>query len=168
LFSEQSDLDLGVVQESVLALPEVDVISLTDVMFRFRLASVPVDIVRYRYPLLNSTSAGPGGFATASLEDLATMKLAAVVRRGIRRDFWDLDEIFRRGGVTLPQALAGYLRRFGVQESDLYHVLRALTYFDDAERETIMPTGLTQQRWDAIKLSLTSQASAALKASIEP
>lgn len=163
LFSREASLDLADVQEAVVGLPGVDVISLTDAMFRFRVAAVPVDVVRYRYPLLNSTVAGPRGFATASLEDLATMKLAAVARRGIRRDFWDLDEMFRQGSFTLEQALDSYVRRFGLKESDLYHVLRALTFFDDAERETTYPLGLGPERWQAIKVTLTEHAQRALR-----
>jgi hypothetical protein len=44
-----------------------------------------------------------------------------------------------------------YLRRYGVKESDLYHVLKALTYFDDAEADALFPLGLTGERWETIK-----------------
>jgi len=64
------------------------------------------------------------------------MKLAAIARRGIRRDFWDLHALVE-SGIALRDAAAGYLRRFGVAETDLYPVLKALTYFDDADREPV-------------------------------
>jgi hypothetical protein len=35
--------------------------------------------------------------------------------------------------------------------SDSYHVLRALTYFEDAERDPVMPRGPTQERWSEIR-----------------
>jgi hypothetical protein len=47
--------------------------------------------------------------------------------------------------------LDAYLRRFGKLESDLYHVIRSLTYFEDAEQETIGPMGLSRERWEYIK-----------------
>ena len=79
------------------------------------------------------------------------MKLSAVSRRGIRRDFWDLYEMFSRQTPSLDCALDSYLRRYGVKESDLYHVLKALTYFDDAEADTLLPLGLSDERWHKIK-----------------
>jgi len=164
LFSLRPDLDLTSARAGAAELADVQVLSLTDATLRFRASGVPVDIVRYPYPLLNAPSRGPEGWATASVEDLATMKLSAVAQRGIRRDFWDLDEIFARGGISLERALQSYVRRFGVRESDVYHVLRSLSYFDDAERETIMPDGLTPSRWEAIKASTSKRAAAALAA----
>lgn len=63
-------------------------------------AGVPVDVVRYRYPLLEPTDV----FASvhvAGLRDLAAMKLGAVARRGIRRDFWDLRAVLEHGARVL-------------------------------------------------------------------
>lgn len=94
---------------------------------------------------------GPEGFAVAGRMDLAVMKLAAIAHRGLRRDFWDLHELVTRGGVSLDSALDAYLRRFGKAEPDLYHVLRSLTFFDDAEQEPLMPAGLTPAHWMAIQ-----------------
>jgi hypothetical protein len=167
LFSRAPDLDLGALRRSVVALPEVQVISLSDAMFRFRIDTVSVDVVRYGYPLLNATAEGPEGFSTASLEDLATMKLAAIARRGSRRDFWDLSEILRQGRLSLEGALECYVRRFGVEESDVYQVLRALTYFEDAEREETEHHGLTDEIWATIKTDLTAHAKRVLLASID-
>jgi hypothetical protein len=75
--------------------------------------------------------------------------------------------MLRRGGLTLERALECYVRRFGLQESDVYHVLRALTYFDDAERETTKPLGLTDEGWATIKADLTAHAQQVLLASVQ-
>ena len=151
LFSQDPSLDLESARSAFALLPEFEVDSLTDATLRFRIGTVPVDVVRYPYPLLNPPADGPGHFPIASLEDLATMKLSAVSRRGIRRDFWDLFEMFSRQTPSLDHALDSYLRRYGVKESDLYHVLKALTYFDDAEADALFPLGLTGERWETIK-----------------
>ena len=37
----------------------------------------------------------------ASLRDLAAMELAAVAKRGVRREYWDLYEILTRTRLTL-------------------------------------------------------------------
>jgi hypothetical protein len=167
LFSLSSDLDLEQVRVRASTLTTIDVVSVTDAALQFRMQGVPVDVVRYPYPLLNRTVAGPRGVATASIEDLATMKLAAATRRGIRRDFWDLHEIFERGGLTLESALHSYVRRYGVQQSDVYHVLRALGHFEDAERETLMPQGLTLEKWRSVKAAMSERAARALGSLVE-
>ena len=162
LFSLRPNLDLESARAGIAELEGIEVLSLTDAALRFRASGVPVDIVSYAHPLLNAPCEGPQGVATASVEDLATMKLSAVAQRGIRRDFWDLDEIFENGGVSLERALQSYVRRFGVQESDVYHVLRSLTYFGDADKETVMPDGLTEAKWGEIKASVSERAVRAL------
>ncbi len=95
------------------------------------------------------------------------MKLSAIASRGIRRDFWDLHEILTRSRVTLDAALDAYVRRFGVKKSDVYHVLEALTYFDDAERDP-RPRGLTAKHWNAIRAYFRTRAPKALRKRLEP
>lgn len=151
LFSRAPDLDLERARSTFSSLSDFEVTSLTDATLRFRIGLTPVDLVRYPYPLLKSLGSGPDGFPIASLEDLATMKLSAVSRRGIRRDFWDLHALFTDTSLSLSQALDDYVRRYGVSESDLYHVLKSLTYFHDAEAEVLLPLGLTTAHWETIK-----------------
>jgi len=85
----------------------------------------------------------------------------------IRRDFWDLHEILRSGTVTLESALSSYSRRYGVKESDLYHVIRSLTFFDDAEADALMPEGMSKESWEAIKAWFVEHAPKALATSLE-
>jgi Nucleotidyl transferase AbiEii toxin, Type IV TA system len=145
------------------AFPGAQLVAATDAALHLVVdETTPIDIVAYRYPLLADAVPGPEGFPVAGLLDLAVMKLAAISRRGIRRDFWDLHEIATRGGVTLDDALDGYIKRFGKSEPDLYHVLRALTYFDDAEAEEVFPQGLQCEHWDVIKGYFLEHAPAAL------
>lgn len=132
------------------AVPDLAVLAMSDVALRARLGETPIDVVRYRYPPLEPPVPGPAGFPVAGLRDLATMKLAAIARRGIRRDFWDLREIARHH-VSLRDAARDYVDRFGVAESNLYHVLRALTYFEDADKDPVFPVGLTAPAWAEIQ-----------------
>jgi hypothetical protein len=106
---------------------------------------------------------GPEGVPMAGIRDLATMKFAAVSQRGIRRDFWDHFELLRRG-TALGQALDDYALRYGASHSDLYHVLRALTYFGDADRDSVMPAGMDELLWREIKAFFEQQAPDALRA----
>jgi hypothetical protein len=72
------------------------------------------------------------GCSLAAPIDIAAMKLVAVSQRGVRKAFHDLVAL-DRNGVDLDSMLEAYRRRFRV--GDVTHVLRALTWFDDAEGE---------------------------------
>jgi hypothetical protein len=126
-------------------------IGVTDITLSVRVGPVPVDFVRYPYKTLARFSRGPEGVRLASLRDLAVMKLAAITRRGVRRDFWDLFEILDRGSIQLADAFADYRRKFGISEADIYHVIRALTWFEEAERDRVFPKGLTRIKWRQIR-----------------
>ncbi len=82
---------------------------------------------------------------------------SACARRGLRRDFWDLYAI-AQAGLPLHEAIAAFLARFGKGEADAYHLIRALTYFEDAEKEPALPRGLTARRWAEIKRFFLTEA----------
>ena len=79
------------------------------------------------------------------------MKLAAIATRGIRRDFWDLHAILTSSRITLRRAFEDYTQKFGVSEVDVYQVVRALSWFEDAERDELLPRGLTTKHWRVIR-----------------
>ncbi len=157
LFGEPGAADLERVRAEVMAtLDDAEVVAFTDVAMHLKTSAGAIDIVAYPYALLETANAGPAGFPVAGLLDLATMKLAAVSKRGVTRDFWDLYEILNHKDTTLNKALEAYLNRFGKRESDLYHVIRSLTYFADAENETVLPSGMTVELWKRIKNFFTA------------
>lgn len=160
-FSLSPDLDVGQFADRLRSLG-ASVIGVTDVTLSVRVGSVPVDFVRYPYKMLARFSRGPEGVRLASLRDLAVMKLAAIARRGIRRDFWDLFEILDRRSMRLGAALDDYRRKFGVSEANIYHVIRALTWFDEAERDRVFPKGLTRPKWRQVRAWFEAAASAEL------
>jgi len=90
LFSMTSNPALRKLQLASSKAAGVRVLQSNEVMIALEVLGVPVDVVKYPYPLLDPTIAGPQGFPIARLRDLAAMKLAAIARRGIQRDFWDL------------------------------------------------------------------------------
>jgi hypothetical protein len=163
LFSLEHDADL----DALLAAASTDigdlkVMARSDVTLRLRITETVVEFVRYPYPLLEPTVAGPQGFAVAGLRDLAAMKLATVAGRGLRRDFWDLFVIVR-SGLTLVESARCYLARFGLKQPDLYHLARALTWFGEAETEKTYPRGLDEQKWQEIKVFFRSEAPGLLR-----
>lgn len=73
-------------------------------------------------------------FAVADVRDIALMKLAAISGRGSRKDFIDLYMILR-SAPTLREYFPLLPRKYGKDRINTYHILKSLTYFNDAEAE---------------------------------
>ncbi|HSL17483.1 MAG TPA: nucleotidyl transferase AbiEii/AbiGii toxin family protein [Methylomirabilota bacterium] len=97
-------------------------------------------------------------FALAEVRDIALMKLAAIASRGSRKDFVDLFVILR-GGPTLAEYLSWLPRKYGEERVNTYHVLKSLTWFEDAEDEP-MPRMLEPFDWDECKAFFVREAHA--------
>lgn len=69
----------------------------------------------------------------ASIEDIAAMKVAAIIQRGRRRDFIDIYYLLNK--YSLEQIIKFVLKKYpGYQE---ILIMRALIYFEDAEEEEL-------------------------------
>ncbi len=79
---------------------------------------------------------------------LAT-KLHAILDRGLRRDFFDLYVMLQQQRLGIASLLAA-IRTVYAGAIDDGLLLRALTYFDDADREAPLP-GEGPSDWNAVK-----------------
>ena len=80
---------------------------------------------------------------------LLATKLHAVLDRGTRRDFFDLYVLLHRHTLGIAECLAS-MRQVYKQEVNDGLLLRALTYFDDADREAGLP-GEGPADWETVK-----------------
>lgn len=80
---------------------------------------------------------------------LLATKLHALIDRGARRDFFDLYVTLQANGLGIAECLAA-IRAVFRQEVNDGLVLRALTFFDDAEREARLP-GEGVEDWATVK-----------------
>ena len=80
------------------------------------------------------------------------MKLAAIASRGSRKDFVDLWLLTSRYW-PIADCLELYRRKFAAR--DIGHVVRSLTYFDDADEEPPLRL-LIDADWQEIKRGLMS------------
>lgn len=104
----------------------------------------------YTYPLLGNLKKFLG-VNVASVKDIAPMKIAAVSDRGTKRDFIDLYciiAIYKR--CTLKDALRFYDQKFKLLHQNKLHLLKSLTYFEDAEKERT-PRMLAPVEWREVK-----------------
>ncbi len=111
------------------------------------LGGTPVSLFHYAYPMLGHPQSWRG-LDVASLEDIAAMKLSAVLGRGSKKDFIDLYELCQRPG--LDRVMKTVVRKFPLHADLPLQAARALLYFEDAEKEP-MPRMLGTTTWDAIK-----------------
>jgi hypothetical protein len=80
---------------------------------------------------------------------LLATKLHAILDRGLRRDFFDLYVLLEQERLGIAALLAA-IRRVYPGEIDDGLLLRALTYFDDADREAALP-GEGPKDWSAVR-----------------
>jgi hypothetical protein len=95
---------------------------------------VRTSLLAFPYAPLEAPTPTVEGVPVASVRDIAAMKIEAIASRGARKDFYDLYFICL-DGLSLDGALDAFRLRFASASPDIYHRLRALTFFDDAERE---------------------------------
>jgi hypothetical protein len=96
-----------------------------------RVDETVVSFLQFSYPLLEEPSMiEEGGFLLAGLDDLACMKLAALLQRAERKDYFDLYAFLQRG-YTLRELATSFERKFGFEATS--SLARAAVYFDDAE-----------------------------------
>lgn len=102
----------------------------------------------YNYPLLRKTIEFEG-INLASLADIAAMKIHAIEQRGTMRDFVDI--YFLSKQYSLDEMIAFYQKKYSRDPDRLYFAIRALDYFEDAEKESEMPKMLVSVDWDEVK-----------------
>lgn len=84
----------------------------------------------YPYPLLMPLIKTKD-ILIASLEDIAAMKLVAIIQRGIYRDFIDMYYLIKKLG--LKNILSASARKY--KEMNVYLALQSLLYFEDAKKD---------------------------------
>lgn len=111
------------------------------------LGGIKVSLLGYPYPVLFPLAY----FQTISVadpRDIACMKLSAVAGRGSKRDFIDLYVLANEFG--LAGLLDLFKSKFSRINYNILHILKSLTYFDDADKEP-MPNLLAEISWEEVK-----------------
>ena len=80
-------------------------------------------------------------------KDIIAMKINAILKRAVKKDFWDLAELLKH--YSLKECIDFYNENFKNQLL-LISIPRAITYFDDAE-ESEEPVSLKNQTWSSVK-----------------
>jgi predicted nucleotidyltransferase component of viral defense system len=133
--------------------PEAVMTSISPRTLYLQVQGTTVSLFGYSYPLVASLIRPDDSLLPlASREDIAAMKLAAIASRGSRKDFVDLWLLATRYW-SLSDCLDLYREKFAAR--DFGHVVRSLTYFDDADEEPPLRL-LIDVDWEEIKRDLVS------------
>lgn len=124
--------------------------SQTDTMLFLYVQDVKVDMLLLPYPLIKPIDE-IAGIRLASVPDIIAMKLSAVARRGVKKDFWDIAALLDE--YDIAQMIGFYQAKY--ESRDIFHVIRSLVYFEDAENQKD-PQRLKSTSWQEVKIKITS------------
>jgi predicted nucleotidyltransferase component of viral defense system len=114
---------------------------------------VKVDFVNYQYPLLKKKLV-IDGIRLASKEDIAAMKLNAIVGRGSKKDFIDL--YFLLNDFSLNQMIDFYIKKYF--DGSKFMVVKSLSFFSDADLEQTPPV-FSDFDWEVCKHKILFEVS---------
>lgn len=117
--------------------------------------SIKISLFAYSYLFLNPLLEEKD-LALASLEDIACMKLSAIVSRATMKDYVDIYFILKK--ITLAELLEKVKKK--MPELDITLVLKSLVYFEDVLEEPLMFRGTNMVSFAEVKKQLKKKVSA--------
>lgn len=107
---------------------------------------VKVDFIRFRYPFANKIRI-IDGIRLTNIQDIACMKIDAIMGRGRKKDFCDLYFLLKKH--KLGEIMEWYQQMF--QHSTLFHVYKSLTWFEDANLDGELEVYDKKYSWEKTK-----------------
>lgn len=144
-FFGRINADSGKLRDILREIGSVEIASVSKNINIFWINGIKVDMVNYPYPWLD-LPIEENRVRLASLNDIAAMKIAAIVNRGTKKDFIDLYTLLQ--SFSLDNILDMYSRKYS--DGSLFIVMKNLIYFDDAETDP-MPNVLNDATWEDVK-----------------
>lgn len=118
-----------------------------------KIDNIKVDFVNYKYSLLNDYLVSDN-IRMVSTQDIAAMKLNAIMGRGSRKDFVDLYFLLKE--FSMEEIFNFYKQKFN--DGSEFLVLKSLTYFDDAELQP-QPIMFKDFNWETCKQKILEEVS---------
>ncbi len=140
-----------------LGFPNTIMASQSDTMLFLYINDIKIDMVLLPYPYIRPIEVVEE-VRLVSVEDIAAMKLSAVARRGVKKDFWDIAELLER--FSIQEMIDFYKEKYSSR--DIFHLLRSLVYFEDAEAQND-PDPLKKMSWKQVKTKVEKAVNQYLK-----
>lgn len=141
------DFDENVVEEKVKTINGFKLVKKEIQTLHISIGKSKVSFLGYPYPLVF-----PYRFfntvAIADVRDIAAMKMTAIANRGTKRDFFDLFTVAQL--FSISDLFEVFKSKFSKVNYSKNHVLRSLTYFNDAEDDVELKM-LNNTSWQEVK-----------------
>ena len=139
------NVEFDILIDELKTLGEVVLLKNSKNIHSLLINDIKVDIVNYNYKwLTNKMTIDNIYFAT--IEDIAAMKLNAIMGRGSKKDFIDLYFILKN--YTLTTLMDFYSKKY--HDGSIFLVLKSLAYFEDADEQE-MPFMFHNTSWQTMK-----------------
>ena len=139
------NVEFDILIDELKTLGEVVLLKNSKNIHSLLINDIKVDIVNYNYKwLTNKMTIDNIYFAT--IEDIAAMKLNAIMGRGSKKDFIDLYFILKN--YTLSTLIDLYSQKY--HDGSIFLVVKSLAYFDDADEQE-MPFMFHNTSWQTMK-----------------
>ena len=113
---------------------------------------IKVDFIRFKYgftyPIIIEKE-----IRLADIKDIAPMKLDAITGRGQKKDFFDLYFLLKK--YALPEMFDLYQAKY--LHTTIFHVIKSITYFQDADTEPDPVIIDKKVSWIKVKRKLTEE-----------
>lgn len=116
-----------------------------------QLDGVKLDFLKFPYPIVQEYEVIEN-IRLVTIENIAIMKLLAIARRGSKKDFFNLYFLLEQFKIAdLVSIFENKMPNIG-----LFHILKSLTYFEDAELEN-NPKMIIKTKWTTVKKVITEK-----------
>lgn len=155
LFTEE-DYDDVLVLKALAPFGELDVLVNNPPFLQLKLDNIKVDFLKFPYSLIQDFIE-VDQVRLVTIENIAMMKLLAIARRGSKKDFVDLFFILKQ--YSLVELVKLFEKK--LPHIDMFHILKSLTYFEDAELDAD-PKMILKVSWSEIKNNIIKKVNAFL------
>jgi len=154
-FFTEGDFDTARVVQHLRKIGKFELFDRSEDTLNGTVNDVQISFFSYEYPLLDGLHRHMK-LLIADMLDIALMKFEAISGRGSKKDFIDL--FFLLEHFSISWLLLRYPRKYGIEISNHYHLLKSLVYFEDAENQP-MPTMLQNVSWEDVKKKIVFEVS---------
>ncbi len=139
------------IQEACKEAGELEISKTSKNINIYWIDGIKVDCVNYPYEWLDDCHV-IDGVRLASVNDIAAMKISAIINRGTKKDFIDLHFLLKE--MSLNQILDLYDQKY--PDGSRFIAIKSLTYFEDAESDP-MPYMFSDMTWDEVKVAIVDE-----------
>lgn len=152
-----TDFDNTQLIEILQSLGNLEILADKPPFLQVRLDDLKIDFLKFPYPFVQEYIEIEG-VRLVPIESIAVMKLLAIARRGVKKDFFDLYFLLER--YSMIELVQLFEKK--IPQVDLFHIFKSLLYFEDAEQEAD-PKMRLKVSWKKVKKVITQKVQVYLR-----